>query len=160
MIRRAHLHLAYGADTPANMADRRLEQELSRRKVLLDLDRNNSYATSGEGPSDMGGMYDGMSARDHKVAALEVAMEHEQAGLVGGGYDFGKRHVSIDELCDLEGPSTEKELRQFLLDHKVTTVPRSRKARVALYRELLEQELRNRLDRALGQELADEVRWC
>lgn len=150
IIRRAHLRLAYGADTPVNMAERRLERELERRKIAQECINRNNVKPGGEvGVST--------TARERSVAALEMAMEHEQAGLVGMGYDFGKRHVSIDELCEMEGPSTEKELRLFLVDHKVKTVPRSRKARVALYRELLEQELRQGLDRALGLELVDEL---
>lgn len=117
---------------PVDMSLRCLEKELEDRKIVL--------AEPG---------------RKARIVALEEALLKEVEGLVGDGFDFGRRFLSVEDLL----PSDELndcELREELKARGLKA-PRKKQEKLDLLYKVWEEDMESRVQECFREELLDEM---
>jgi len=138
--RRAHLRLSgtllkLGEATfvrPADLTIKELTVELEKRKIVTKI------------PNKLA-----------KIVAIEEALLKESEGLIGDGYDFGRRFVSAEDVFQVE-EFTDSELRSEI-KARGHLAPRRKGAKIDLLNKLLENELETDMREAFVKEVLDEV---
>ena len=95
------------------------------------------------------------ATRSDLVEALEVAMLKEATGLIGDGYEFGRRFVTAEDLLAVEDMN-DRQLR-VELSSRGLKVPRKKAQKFELLRRVLERDCENRVRQALKMELIEEI---
>jgi len=133
--RRANLSLAF-PDTklPIDMPCEVLEKELEDRKIDVSC----------------------IKSRLAKVVALEEAMLKEGDVIVGDGYDFGRRFISVEDLVIAEDLNNEA-LRSALRARGVKP-PKQKIEKIIKLEEVLESELEDKVQQSFREELIKEIR--
>ena len=89
--------------------------------------------------------------------ALELALLKDDAkGLVGDGYQFGRRVVSVHDIIAFENPS-DAELRNMLKHKGVTDVPRKKEEKMEKILSLVESEQEFKLRCEVREEIIKEM---
>jgi len=133
--RRADLRIARGDDLrmPTEMSRKELKEELRKRKIEV---KDGTWLS--------------------KVTALEEALLKEWDGVVGDGYDFGKRFVKVEDIVRGDEFS-DAELRKEIKKRGLKA-PRKKVEKIALLEKIISEEKDTEVMRLFREELEAEAR--